>query len=130
MKSNSFLSNIDPQVIDKLYKDYLANPDSVDETWRKFFQGFDFARTYYGNNRGQLYDAEVKVLNLIDAYRKRGHLFTKTNPVRTRRKYTPTLDIENFDLSQDDLNTVFQAGKQLGIGPAKLSDIIDHLQAT
>lgn len=130
MDSNSFLSNVDPQVIDKLYKDYLANPDSVEETWRKFFQGFDFARAFYGSNRGLLYDAEVKVLNLIDAYRKRGHLFTKTNPVRTRRTYTPTLDIENFDLTTEDLNTVFQAGKQLGIGPAKLSDIIDYLQAT
>jgi 2-oxoglutarate dehydrogenase E1 component len=130
VKSDSFLSNIDPEVIDKLYNDYKRDPELVDETWRKFFQGFDFALANYGSNRGELYDSEVKVLNLIDAYRKRGHLFTKTNPVRSRREYRPTLDIENFGLSQTDLNTTFQAGKELGIGPMKLSDIVDFLQAT
>jgi 2-oxoglutarate dehydrogenase E1 component len=130
MKSNSFLGNIDPQVIDNLYKDFLANPESVDDSWRKFFQGFDFARAHFGSNGGTVYDAEVKVINLIDAYRKRGHLFTRTNPVRTRRAYSPTLDIENFGLTQADLNTTFQSGKQLGIGPAKLSDIIEYLQST
>lgn len=130
MGKADFLSNIDPQTIDQLYIDYLDNPQSVDASWRQFFQGFDFARANFGSTGGQIYDAEVKVLNQIDAYRKRGHLFTKTNPVRTRRSYSPTLDIENFGLSQADLSTVFQAGKQLGLGPAKLSDIIDYLQAT
>jgi 2-oxoglutarate dehydrogenase E1 component len=42
----------------------------------------------------------------------------------------PTLDIENFGLSKDDLETVFQAGNDIGIGPAKLKDIIEHLEAT
>jgi 2-oxoglutarate dehydrogenase E1 component len=130
MVSNSFLGNIDPQVIEKMYSDYLANPDSVDESWKNFFQGFDFARANFGTYGGQIYDSEIKVLNLIDAYRKRGHLFTKTNPVRSRRSYTPTLDIENFGLSKTDLDTTFQAGKQLGIGPAKLSDILHFLQST
>jgi 2-oxoglutarate dehydrogenase E1 component len=130
MGKNSFLSNIDPQTIDKLYSDYLKNPESVDASWQQFFQGFDFARQNYGNQGGELYDAEVKVLNLIDAYRKRGHLFTKTNPVRTRRTYSPTLEIENFGLTQADLDTTFLAGKQIGIGPAKLSQIIEHLQGT
>jgi len=49
---------------------------------------------------------EFQVVQLIDGYRTRGHLFTKTNPVRERRKYTPTLGLENFGLSQGDLNTV------------------------
>ena len=130
MDENSFLSNMNPEAIEHLYNDFLSNPQSVDKSWRQFFQGFNFARKRYGEDSGELYDAEVKVLNLIDAYRKRGHLFTKTNPVRTRRKYSPTLDIENFGLTSADLNTVFQAGKQLGIGPSKLSDIISFLQAT
>ena len=65
---------------------------------------------------------------MIDAYRKRGHLFTQTNPVRERRKYYPTLDIKHFELEQKDLDTVFQAGNQIGIGPARLSDIIKHLK--
>jgi 2-oxoglutarate dehydrogenase E1 component len=55
-------------------------------------------------------------------------LFTKTNPVRERRKYTPSLAIENFGLSQNDLNTVFNASDILGIGPRTLSEIIRHLE--
>ena len=51
---------------------------------------------------------EFKVINLIDAYRKSGHLFTKTNPVRERRKYQPSLNITNFGLEETDLLTVFQ----------------------
>ena len=130
MDSLSSLGNIDPQTLDELYREYQQNPNSVDESWQKFFKGFDFALAHYSTNGGELYDTEVKVLNLIDAYRKRGHLFTQTNPVRTRRKYSPTLDIENFGLNQSELETTFQAGKEIGIGPAKLNDIIDHLKET
>ncbi|MGB4536307.1 MAG: 2-oxoglutarate dehydrogenase E1 component, partial [Tenuifilaceae bacterium] len=130
MKIDPFLGNIDPKTLDGMYRDYLSNPDSVEENWRLFFKGFDLARQNYTNGHGELFDAEVKVLNLIDAYRKRGHLFTKTNPVRARQEHKPTLDLENFGLSSSDLNTIFQAGKELGIGPAKLSDIVIHLQNT
>ena len=71
---------------------------------------------------------EFKVVKLINAYRTRGHLFTKTNPVRDRRTYLPNLEIENFDLTQDDLSLVFSAGEIIGIGPATLTDILIHLE--
>ena len=67
-----------------------------------------------------MFRKEFQVVKLIDGYRTRGHLFTKTNPVRERRKYEPTLDIENFGLSENDLNTVFNAGEILGIGETTL----------
>ena len=73
-------------------------------------------------------EREFKVVQLIDAYRKRGHLFTKTNPVRERRTYSPNLDIENFGLSIDDLDEVVGAGETMGIGPSTLSQIVKHLQ--
>jgi 2-oxoglutarate dehydrogenase E1 component len=73
---------------------------------------------------------EFAILSLIHGYRQRGHLFTKTNPVRARRKYVPTLDIENFGLSEEDLDKTFQAGKDIGLGPAKLRNIIAHLEET
>ena len=67
-------------------------------------------------------------MQLIDAYHKRGHLFTKTNPVRDRRTYTPNLDLENFGLTKADLNEVFNAGETMGIGPSTLAKIIEHLE--
>jgi 2-oxoglutarate dehydrogenase E1 component len=69
------------------------------------------------------------VINLIDGYRTRGHLFTKTNPVRERRKYLPSLDIENFGLSEKDLKTTFKAAEILGIGETTLEEILKHLQS-
>jgi 2-oxoglutarate dehydrogenase E1 component len=73
---------------------------------------------------------EFAVLDLINGYRTRGHLFTQTNPVRQRRTYSPTLDLENFRLSDVDLDTVFQAAVEVGLpGPASLREIVAHLQA-
>ncbi|MEI7661426.1 MAG: 2-oxoglutarate dehydrogenase E1 component, partial [Bacteroidota bacterium] len=132
MDKFNYLNQMDNSVIDGLFEQYKQDPASVDESWRKFFEGFEFCQKNYRAEQGEafLYPNEFKVMNLIASYRNRGHLFTKTNPVRTRRKYTPTLDIENFGLQADDLQKTFQAGKELGLGNAKLSEIIGHLQQT
>ena len=133
MDKFSYISNADPKYIDSLYKKYLNNPNSLDEEWRKFFEGFEFARKSLidsGTEVDPHRRKEINVLNLINGYRARGHFFTKTNPVRARRKYTPTLDIENFGLSKEDLNIEFHAGNEIGIGTASLKKIIEHLQLT
>lgn len=132
MDKFSFLGNSDLATIEKLYEDYIIDKNAVDKSWRKFFEGFDFARKNFAPNHegSNILDKEFKVINLIKAYRQRGHLFTITNPVRTRRKYFPTLDINNFGLEKKDLETVFRAGNEINIGPAKLKDIITFLKQT
>ena len=129
MDKYSFLNAAHTAHFAELYDQYLINPDSVEPSWRAFFQGFDFGME-------QQADVEIpedvlkefRVVKLIDAYRGSGHLFTKTNPVRRRRQYSPTLAIKNFGLDQDDLTTVFSAGDIIGIGAATLADIIIHLE--
>ena len=130
MDKFSFVGNSEIEAIDELYQRYRSNPESVDESWRSFFKGFELARTTYGDQPSGEFDKEFKVLNLIDSYRKRGHLFTQTNPVRKRRTYSPTLDIDNFGLSNEDLDIVFEAGKTIGIGSASLRQIVSHLEQT
>lgn len=134
MDKFSYVSNADGAVIEDLYRQFLKDPESVDFGWKKFFEGFEFARSNYQEGESAEIPEQVRkefnVINLINGYRSRGHLFTKTNPVRERRKYSPTLDIENFGLSQADLETVFHAGSEIGLGPAKLKDILVHLQQT
>ena len=132
MDQFSYLNTQESAVIEELFEQYRKDPVSVDESWRKFFEGFEFCQKNYKAEEGEafLYPNEFKVMNLIAAYRQRGHLFTKTNPVRTRRKYSPTLDIENFGLGREDLQKHFQAGKEIGLGNARLVDIIAHLQKT
>jgi 2-oxoglutarate dehydrogenase E1 component len=129
----SFLNSSDPQLIEEQYNRFLNDPESVEESWRQFFEGFEFARKTYpvpGKVLPESYPSEFKVINLIVGYRQRGHLFTKTNPVRTRRKYTPSLDLENFGLSREDLGKKFTAAGEIGLKDATLQEIIDHLQQT
>ena len=128
----SFLNSIDIDYIDELHQKYLVDKRLVEPSWRSFFDGYEFSKFNY-----QEVDQiptnvlkEFRVINLINAYRSRGHLFTKTNPVRERRKYHPTLEIKNFGLDQEDLLTVFQASEQVGLEPCSLNDIIIHLEAT
>lgn len=131
MDKFSYVGNGDVNAIDHLYKEYQKDPSAVDEGWKKFFEGFDFARTNFEDGEiPENYQKEFKVISLIHGYRSRGHLFTKTNPVRERRKYEPTLAIENFGLSESDMDTVFQAGEEVGIGSATLREIIKHLDET
>ena len=141
----SFLNAAHTQFFADLYEQYTVNPDAVEPSWRAFFQGFDFGLESASDNEAvtQLADfsagnqdcslvsdklqKEFNVLKLIDAYRTRGHLFTKTNPVRERRVYAPTLALENFGLSSSDLDTVFDAAKVLGHDPKPLREIVKHL---
>ncbi len=132
MDELSYIGNADPSAIDYLYKEYQKDPDSVDLGWKKFFEGFEFAHINYEESGDipENFQKEFKIINLINGYRSRGHLFTKTNPVRERRKYAPDLNIENFGLTKEDLKTTFQAGEQVNIGPATLQEIIEHLELT
>ena len=133
MDKFSYVGTSDVNAIEGLFQQYLKDANSVDASWKDFFKGFEFAQTSYTDKGGAIPEnvsKEFKVISLITSYRQRGHLFTKTNPVRHRRKYEPTLDLENFGLTEKDLDTVFHAGNEIGIGPAKLSDIIAHLKTT
>lgn len=146
----SFLNAAHTAFFADLYDQYIENPDSVEPSWRSFFQGFDFAGSGYGNDYNTTQPApvngaaqqpvsdysgipgkiqkEFQVLNLIEGYRTRGHLFTRTNPVRERRIFQPNLKLENFGLSDADLDTVFDAGKEVGLEQATLKQIVDHLR--
>ncbi|MFT5752323.1 MAG: 2-oxoglutarate dehydrogenase E1 component [Dokdonia sp.] len=135
----SFLNAVHPSYIAELYDTYLQFPDSIEPSWRSFFQGFDF-----GIESGSLEALgiesdvpaipenvlkEFQVIKLIDGYRTRGHLFTQTNPVRERRKYEPSLALENFGLTESDLDSQFEAGSVLGLGKISLREIVRHLEA-
>ena len=136
MDPYSFLNTAHTAYFAELYDQYLINPQEVEPSWRAFFQGFEFGIEESKKEKSSFQGEEVpdnilmefKVVKLINAYRTRGHLFTKTNPVRDRRIYTPNLEIENFDLDKEDLQTVFNAGDIIGLGPNTLENILIHLE--
>ncbi len=138
MDSLSYLSNANSAYIDSLYQSYKEDPQSVDFGWQKFFEGFDFGQQSEteateptaGGTPPEHVLKEINVLNMINGYRTRGHLFTKTNPVRERRQYFPGKELETFGLAKSDLDTVFNAGVEVGLGPATLKEIHKLLEDT
>ena len=138
MKDFSFITSSHPGYIENLYTDYIKDPESVDADMRKFFEGFDFA---VANGNGtkltaapqisaaplQL-DKEFSVYQLIEGYRKKGHLIAKTNPIRERKDRNANLDLKYFGLDDGDLDKEFIAGKFVGLSKATLQQILNHLK--
>ncbi len=139
MDSLSYLSNADSAYIDSLYQAYQKDSTSVDFGWQKFFEGFDFGQQSENKTSSENLTSstpehvlkEINALNMINGYRDRGHLFTKTNPVRERRQYFPGKELETFGFTDADLDTVFKAGLEVGLGPnATLREIRQLLEDT
>ena len=144
MKDFQYITNAHPAYIENLYNDFLQEPASVDPDMRKFFEGFDFAissgsaaiasttgkpAAEPGFTTGAVsLDKEFGVYQLIQAYRKKGHLVAKTNPIRERKDRHARLELDNFGLTDADLETEFEAGKFILAGKSKLKDIITRLQ--
>jgi len=130
----NYINSGNAAFIDSLYEEYQQDPASVDFGWQKFFEGFDFGRgaeaTAVSAETPDHFLKEINVLNMIMGYRTRGHLFATTNPVRERRHYFPGKELETFGLSEADMDTVFNAGVEIGLGPAKLRDIRQALEDT
>ncbi len=156
MDKFSYIANAHVSYVDELYHSYKSDPDSIDSSWKEFFDGFDFALSNYSSEGddqatitvasngtapkngslatpGTIMDMEqlpkeIKVRALIHAHRSRAHLRSKTNPVRERRDRKALIDPQDFGLGQEDMNTEFQAGNEIGIGKSKLSVIIASLK--
>ncbi len=141
MKDFQYITNSHPGYIEGLYNDFVKDPNSVDVDMRKFFEGFDFAissnaiSTPLNGKTGHIstpisvdVDKEFAVFRLIRAYRNKGHLVAKTNPIRERKDRLANLDLSAFGLSDADLSTTFQAGKFTSLGATTLQHILTHLQ--
>ncbi|MEO6499125.1 MAG: 2-oxoglutarate dehydrogenase E1 component, partial [Mucilaginibacter sp.] len=134
MSNLDYINSGNAAYIDSLYEAYKQDPESIDFGWRKFFEGFDFGRSdkapSVSTDTPEHFLKEINVFNMIEGYRGRGHLFAKTNPVRERRKYFPGKELDTFGLSEADMDTVFNAGVEVGLGPATLRDIHQLLEET
>ncbi len=139
MKDFSYITNSHPAYIESLYQEFVRNPEAVDPDLKKFFEGFDFAVSAGISSNGQSsatavaadgvdWMKEIKVYRLILGYRNKGHLLAKTNPIRARKDRGANLSLSFFGLSDADLNTVYQAGNLIGLGPTTLSNILAHLE--
>jgi len=137
MDKYSYMSNADVSYLDQLYQNYKQDPSSVDLTWQKFFEGYDFSSQRYGekgNGNGSatatdtLSIKETQVRNLIFQYRSFGHLKSNTNPVRERRNHNVNLDHKGVGLTDADLDAEFDVAAEIGMPKSTLRKIIERLK--
>lgn len=157
-KNNSHLNSNNAPFIEELYASYLKKPTSVSPEWQKYFQYIqaqdtqnppdvdhesireEFARINREARQAAAplarlsADAETKqihVLQLINAYRFRGHQHAKFDPINLRAKeHVPELELEYHNLSEQDLDTVFNTGSLMGPRQASLREILHILHQT
>jgi 2-oxoglutarate dehydrogenase E1 component len=155
----TFLTGANAGFIAELYARFLKNPDSVDESWRRFFSEMDDdlssmrAEVYgpswgkpappiIGNGAATAVEIDVEVLrratadsiralNLIRAYRVRGHLEAELDPLGLeKRDPYPELDYHSYGFIEADLDREIFINNLLGRERARLREIIAILRET
>ncbi len=104
----SFAQMHQAEFIEKIYQDYLADRLKVDESWRAFFDGMEFAASSSLTGKYSCNLLDIKVYQLIEAYRSLGHVMAQINPIATEKKELPkALDPQNYDLTDfsQEVNT-------------------------
>ncbi len=159
LQQSSLLDGTNSAWLESLYEAWLRDPGAVDERWHAWFQALprvngqvvddvfhselrnEFSRLT-GHLRGHriarvtesrlVYERkQVRVLQLINAYRFRGHQYAGTDPLQHRETASVSeLALRYHDLSEDDLNTVFRTGSLVGPETATLENILIALNRT
>src|SRR5580704_7382914 len=156
----SFLTGANAEFIAELYARYLDDPTSVDDSWRRFFAeigdekvqgGPDWGRPaprMIGNGAGNGAAAagiaasaeavprdsiidSIRALNLIRAYRVRGHLDAALDPLGLQgRPSDPELDYRYWGFAEADLDREIFINSLFGRDCARLREIIAMIRET
>ncbi|MGB5538714.1 MAG: thiamine pyrophosphate-dependent enzyme, partial [Gammaproteobacteria bacterium] len=159
LQQSSLLDGTNGSWLESLYESWQRDPDSVDERWHAWFQQLpqvngkavddvfhselrDEFSKLTGHLRGhriarvtetrlEFERKQVRVLQLINAYRFRGHQYARTDPLQQNGAAPVSeLDLRYHELSEEDLNTVFRTGSLVGPEKATLDNILVALNRT
>jgi 2-oxoglutarate dehydrogenase E1 component len=115
------------EAIEAAYRQWRHDPDSVDESWRWFFEGFELgtARPAAGDSR------QGSVVRLIYAYRDLGHFLAHLDPLNEPRGNHPLLELSEFGLAEADLDRTFDTAPFIGLArTAALRQLLTALRDT
>jgi 2-oxoglutarate dehydrogenase E1 component len=126
------------EVIEAAYNAWLANPDSVDTTWRAFFQGFalgssgDSFPAAVASGNVKVIDSykQAQIIRYINAHRSHGHLESHLDPLGEKPAPHPKLSLAHFALGNGDLDETFTLTNFQGGGQRKLRDIVSAVKRT
>jgi len=109
-------------VLEELYAKYVQDPASVESSWRLFFEGMEFSREET-SNRG------LRAQELIEAYRRFGHLLARVNPIARQEARAPELELKSLGFKESELGELFPTHGLLAAPEAPLRELIDALKA-
>lgn len=117
-------------LIEELYSRYLSNPESVDLSWRHFFEGIDFGSYLYKRGVEPVADhSNLRIYDLVQAYRRYGHLQAQFNPLETEERQVPELDLEKLGFFPSEMDQDFPTLGFCSQSKATLKEIIGALGA-
>lgn len=117
-------------LIEALYQSYSENPESVDASWRHFFEGIDFAKILYERGRKEEVDrSSLRILGLIQSYRRYGHLLAHFNPLEEGEKEIAWLELQQLGFAESELDQPFPTLGFCGKKEATLREILAALGA-
>jgi len=129
---NKILNIANLEAAEDLYAKYVENPSSVDESWQQLFKELNSESTPHSTTAPAEIDQECRIKNVINGYRRYGHLLAKINPIVNADDNPPVpyeLKLETLGFTDSDLNEFFPTCQLLNEKQAKLSKIIDHLKS-
>ncbi len=116
-------------LIEDLYNRYLANPESVDPSWRHFFEGIDFGSYLFKRGVEPTPDqSNIRIYELVQAFRRYGHLLAKFNPLETGERTAHELDLERLGFFQSEMDQNFPTLGLCGKNEAPLREILAALK--
>ena len=137
MNSLSLPIRANSEAIETAYNAWLADPDSVDPTWRAFFQGFALGSNGAGLSGASASGVKVidsykqaQIIRYINAHRSHGHLQAHVDPLGEAPAPHPKLQLSHFGLDEGDLEESFTLTNFQGGGQKKLKHIASALQQT
>jgi 2-oxoglutarate dehydrogenase E1 component len=123
--------------LDTLYQDYLEHPESVSIEWRDYFKSVEnsspIARSaaVAAPTSALHTEKQVAVLQMINAYRFRGHRQADLDPLRLyERPGVPDLEPAYHGLGEEDMDTTFNVGSLVGKKEQTLREVLDVLRET
>src|SRR5262245_9815285 len=129
MMRDTFATRWNLDAIEAAYQRWQHDPDTVDESWRHFFEGFELgaARTALPALDAR---AQTGIVQLIDAYREIGHFLAHLDPLSEPRTSHPLLELPEFGLQEGDLDRTFDTGHFLGLPQGTLRQLLGVLRET
>lgn len=124
------LANIEE--LEKLYSSFLNDPMSVESSWRYFFEGVEFGEYRKIKEKNLEKEGEVvdlRIYNLIDAYRKYGHLQAHFDPIALQEpSQAHELLLSSLSFEPSELESLFPTCGLLKEPQAPLAKIIEALE--